>query len=85
MSWLGEGSLIDGGSKAVRNCPMINKDIDIWNQVKKRRMRSHRKTNKEMEEARIMRWTENADKWKKELLKNNELNKVKMIQEKKLT
>ena len=74
MRWLGEESLIGGGSQAVRNCPTMNKDIDIWNQLKKRRIRSHRKTNKEMEEARIKRWRDSADQWKKEQLKNNEMN-----------
>ena len=48
---------------------------------KKKRMRSHRKTNKEMEMERTKKWKANTEAWRKQQSENNEfLKQFKSIQ-----
>ena len=78
-----EKSLTNGGSKTKLNGLKMKKDTHIWNQVKHRRLRSHRKTNKEMEDKRIRRWKNNVEQWKESQQQKVDVIKIKTIQAKK--
>ena len=71
---------MNGGSNTMVNGLNLKNDLHIWNHVKQRRLRSHRKTNKEMEDARIGRWRNNVEQWKESQQQKPEITKIKMIE-----